>query len=39
MVMCDGSGHAIAYTVNPTIQTYLCCRKDGKVFDKSVLGN
>jgi hypothetical protein len=38
-VVCDGSGHSVAYTIDPTIHTYLCCRNDGKVFDKSVHGN
>jgi prepilin-type N-terminal cleavage/methylation domain-containing protein len=39
MIMCDGSAHSVAYTIDPTVQNYLCCRNDGKVFDKSVLGN
>jgi prepilin-type N-terminal cleavage/methylation domain-containing protein len=39
MVMCDGSCHPVAYTIDPTIQTYLCSRNDGKVFNKGVLGN
>jgi prepilin-type N-terminal cleavage/methylation domain-containing protein len=39
MILCDGSSHAVAYTIDPTIHTYLCCRNDGKIFDKSVLGD
>jgi hypothetical protein len=38
MVMCDGSVHPIAYTIDPAIHSYLCSRNDGKVFSKAVLG-
>jgi prepilin-type N-terminal cleavage/methylation domain-containing protein len=38
MVMCDGSVHAIAYTIDPQVHYYLCSRNDGKVFSKAALG-
>ena len=38
MVMCDGSGHTVSYTIDPTVQTYLCCRNDGKLVDQAALG-
>jgi prepilin-type N-terminal cleavage/methylation domain-containing protein len=39
MVMCDGSVHSVPYTLDPQINTYLCCRNDAKVFSKDALGN
>jgi prepilin-type N-terminal cleavage/methylation domain-containing protein len=39
VVMCDGSAHPIPYTIDVTTHTYLCVRNDGKVFNKSALGN
>jgi prepilin-type N-terminal cleavage/methylation domain-containing protein len=38
MVMCDGSGHAINYSINPTVHSRLCSRNDGKLVDKAALG-
>jgi prepilin-type N-terminal cleavage/methylation domain-containing protein len=37
--MCDGSVHAVAYTIDHAIHYYMCSRNDGKLFNKSVLGN
>jgi prepilin-type N-terminal cleavage/methylation domain-containing protein len=37
LVMCDGSDHAVSYTIDPTIFSYLCQRNDGRIFDTSSL--
>ena len=33
MAMCDGSVHAINYSINPTIHAYLGSRNDGQAID------
>jgi prepilin-type N-terminal cleavage/methylation domain-containing protein/prepilin-type processing-associated H-X9-DG protein len=35
IAFCDGSVHAISYSIDPTIHSYLCGRKDGNVIDAS----
>jgi prepilin-type N-terminal cleavage/methylation domain-containing protein len=39
MVLCDGSCHAVPYTIDLTVHTCLCCRNDRKTFSKAALGN
>jgi hypothetical protein len=38
MATCDGAGHPVAYTINPTVHARLCSRNDGQIVDKAVLG-
>jgi prepilin-type N-terminal cleavage/methylation domain-containing protein/prepilin-type processing-associated H-X9-DG protein len=35
MAFCDGSVHGISFSIDPTIHTLLCGRKDGKAIDAS----
>jgi prepilin-type N-terminal cleavage/methylation domain-containing protein len=38
VVMCDGAGHSVAYTTDITIWSYICSRNDGKMYNKSAIG-
>jgi prepilin-type N-terminal cleavage/methylation domain-containing protein len=38
MVMCDGSGHAVSYNIDPQTHFFLCSRNDGQLVNQSALG-